>query len=250
MERPRNTRDDDDTLLFKSMLPMKTMVGVGLLLGAIPGMKAGSASSWIPFCAGAAMVFVGTLSNVFKTLITGKSSDPMAQEVRRGRKTAIIEGDFVVFLIGARPNKFVDGFFKWMGDAMEEMLIEQEENPEIGCLGSESFVGPTGTMLVQYWKSMDQLQKYARRSSNKHSSPWATMMAKGRESADYGFWHEAFEVKAGKYDAIYVNCPPLLLGNCRNVQLVQAEGTMKSAAGRLRKTDGEDYPTNIGVPDY
>lgn len=227
------------------------MVGFGLLLGALPGvMTTGGTGSWVAFGAGAVMVFAGTLLNFFTTVLTGKSNDPLTKAVVRGRKTAVIEGDFVVFMIGARPNKYMDGFFKWMGDAMEAMIKEQEENPEIGCLGSESFVGDSGTLLVQYWKSMDHLNRYARSNTNKHASPWAKLMKMGRESADYGFYHEAYEVKAGAYDCIYVNLPPMLLGNCRGVQLVQAEGKMKSAAGRLGKTDGEDYPTNIGKPDY
>jgi hypothetical protein len=239
----------DDTELFKNLLPIKTMVGAGLVLGAAPGIPFGWIS-WIPFLIGATMVVVGTLARVLLTALTGKSSDPLTRLVVRGRKTAVIEGDFVVFHIGARPNKQLDQFYKWMGEATDAMLKEQEENPDIGCLGTEMYFGRKGGILIQYWRSTDHLNKFARSRTNSHAGPWAKLMAKARENADYGFWHEAFEVKAGKYDTVYINCPPMLLGNCRSVNLVQAEGKMQSGAGRLGKTDGSDYPSEIGKPDY
>jgi len=238
------------------------MVGFGMILGAAPVLLfsrgsakttitgASAAAAWIPLVTGAAMVFIGTLSKVLTTALLGHSMDPLSRHVIAGRKTAIRKGDFVVFHLGARPHKGVDAFFKWMGDAFEEICDELEAHPEYGCLGSEQFFGVTGGLLVQYWASLDALNAYARNKSNTHASPWAKLMKKGRESSDYGFYHEAFEVKDGKYDAIYVNCPPMLLGNCLGVELASCDGQYSSAAGRAGKTDGSDYPTDLGNPDY
>lgn len=220
---------------------MKAMVGLGVLVGTV--------MPWQLSLLFGAMMVGGTFVRAILSRM-GLYTDPITKQVVRGRKTALVKGDFVVFHLGSRANRHVDGFYKWMGDAFEEMGRELEDNPDSGCLGSETYVGVTGTLLVQYWKSLDHLNAWARSSTNSHSGPWAKLMKMGRESADYGFWHEAFEVKAGKYDAIYVNCPPMLLGNCRNVELEQASGKMSSAAGRAGKSDGTDYPTHIGKPDY
>ena len=133
---------------------------------------------------------------------------------------------------------------------MDAMLAELEANPELGCLGGERFFGTIGPMTVQYWKSMEHLTAYARSMNNQHASPWAKLMKKGRESLDYGFWHEAFIVKAGQHESIYINCPPLMLGNCRGVDLVQVEGKNNSAAGRAGRSEMTEYPSNIGKPDY
>ena len=53
-----------------------------------------------------------------------------------------------------------------------------------------------------------------------------------------GFWHESFKVHAGEYEAIYINCPQILLGKAGT--LVKAEGKRNTARGRLGITDGMD----------
>lgn len=242
MPRVRTIREfQDETLLFKSMLPIKAMIGVGLLISTVMPWK-------VSLALGFAMVG-GTLVKAILSRM-GLYTDPLTKQVLKRRKMALIKGDFVVFHIGARANRHVDGNYKWMGDAFEMMTQELEDNPDLGCLGVEAYVGKTGTISIQYWKSLDQLNAWARSSSNTHSGAWARLMKMGRETTDYGFWHEAFEVKNGKYDAIYVNMPPLLLGNCRNVELKQISGKMSSAAGRAGNSDGTDYATHLGKPDY
>lgn len=61
------------------------------------------------------------------------------------------------------------------------------------------------------------------------------------KTTDYGIWHEAFEVKAGKFDTIYGHCPPMMLANCHEVQLRDCKEQHASRG----KTDGSDYPTDI-----
>ena len=105
-------------------------------------------------------------------------------------------------------------------------------------------------MTVQYWKSLEHLTAYARNMNGQHASPWAKLMKMGRECPDYGFWHEAFIVRGGEYETIFVNCPPMMLGNCHETKLVQLEGKNNSVAGRAGRSDGNDYATEIGQPDY
>ncbi|CAB9527548.1 expressed unknown protein [Seminavis robusta] len=239
------------------------MVGLGILLGSLPGlvihmvMMATTTSIslvlvllFIPLLLGFGMMFQGTLYPVLYKKLTGSSVDVLTQRVLKGRKAAIRSGDFVVFLIGARANNDFDPYYQWMGDSMAKMWKELEDNPDLGCLSTEYYFGPTGHLTVQYWKSLDDLNRYARNMSNKHAGPWANLMAKGRMSSDYGFWHEAFEVKEGKYDAIYVNMPPIHLGNAIGSSLEDCKGKYTSAAGRAGKTDGSDYAKEIGSPDY
>ena len=69
------------------------------------------------------------------------------------RIAANIEGDFVIFLIGARINQW------WklhrsvpVARAMGRMIRELQAQPELGMLHVESWVGRT-TIMVQYWRS-------------------------------------------------------------------------------------------------
>ena len=59
-----------------------------------------------------------------------------------------------------------------------------------------------------------------------------------KSSGHIGFWHESFNVRAGEYEGIYVNCPQILLGKAGRV--VPATGQRRTALGRLGVTDGKD----------
>jgi hypothetical protein len=84
----------------------------------------------------------------------------MAKQVMTGRWTAQLEGDFVVFLIGARINS------KWQAlrgladlggrRGMRHMLDHLTEHPEKGLLGYEM----AGFTVIQYWRSFDHLEAF------------------------------------------------------------------------------------------
>ena len=97
----------------------------------------------------------------------------MAQVIEK-RVTAEIEGDFVVFLIGMRINK-VWKMWKWLPVffAMPRMLRELQDRPESGFLGAGQYMGsPRRPMLVQYWRSFEQLEAYARNRDAAHWPAW------------------------------------------------------------------------------
>src|SRR3954454_12060103 len=73
----------------------------------------------------------------------------MAKTINQ-RMTVKMEGDFVVFIIGMRINRWWK-FHKWLPVvlAMPRMLKELSHKPESGFLGAE--VGLAA--IVQYWKS-------------------------------------------------------------------------------------------------
>lgn len=148
-------------------------VAASVLLGAILPTKLAITGSVL------ALVGLGC-----KTLMqqTGIIVNPYAipKERQCKRMAGKIKGDFVVFLIGAsynKPFKF-DKDFKEMGDAMEAMVSELRENPELGMIHADSYAGVNqpghgpDTLIVQYWKSADLLRQYARSSTNKHFGPW------------------------------------------------------------------------------
>ena len=145
------------------------------------------------------------------------------------RMTAAIDGEFVVFLIGTRVNKPWK-IHKWLPVflAMPRMLRELKAHPEAGFLGSMS----AGTMIVQYWRSFDHLEQYARSRDHEHWPAWVAFnkrMAASR--ADVGIWHETYLVAAGKYEAVYSGMPPTGLAAAST--LIPATGRKESARGRI-----------------
>ena len=89
------------------------------------------------------------------------------------RMTAVAEGDFVVFLIGMRINKPWK-IHKWLpvAQAMSSMLNELNRTPDLGLLAHEQWFGRT-TIMVQYWKSFDHLEVYAKNKSLAHLPAWS-----------------------------------------------------------------------------
>ena len=90
-------------------------------------------------------------------------------EVISQRMAAEIQGDFVVFVIGMRINKPWK-LHKWVPVflAMPRMLKELKQQPGSGFLGSIS----GGMMIVQYWRSFEHLEAYARSHDHHHWPAW------------------------------------------------------------------------------
>ncbi len=113
------------------------------------------------------------------------------------RVTADIEGDFVVFLIGMRINRFWK-VWKWLPVffAMPRMLRELERKPESGFLGANQYFGsPRRPLTVQYWRSFEQLESYARSRDAAHWPAWVAFNKRVASNGDVGIWHETYLVR-------------------------------------------------------
>ena len=153
------------------------------------------------------------------------------------RMTAEIEGDFVVFVIGMRINKPWK-VHQWLPAflAMPRMLKELRAHPESGFLGSAS----GGLLLVQYWRSFEHLEAYARSHDGQHWPAWVAFNRRMRSSrGDVGIWHETYRIRAGDYEAVYSGMPRWGLANAGTQ--IPATGRKESARGRLR-LDGKSGP--------
>jgi hypothetical protein len=108
--------------------------------------------------------------------------------------TVEMEGEFVVFLIGLRVNKPWK-LHKWVPAllAMPRMLKELDAHPEAGCLAHSGF----GPAIVQYWRSFEHLEAYARAKDKKHWPAWVDFNRRvGGSRGDVGIWHETYIVNA------------------------------------------------------
>jgi hypothetical protein len=126
-------------------------------------------------------------------------------EINAQRLTVELEGDFVVFLIGMRINKPWK-VHKWLPVflAMPRMLKELSKRPESGFLGyTMGFPA-----IVQYWRSFEQLEAYARGKDLSHWPAWVAFNKQiGGSRGDVGIWHETYRVAAGQYEAVYSGMP-------------------------------------------
>jgi hypothetical protein len=66
---------------------------------------------------------------------------------------------------------------------------------------------PSGPILVQYWRSTEQLQRSARDSLLPHLAAWRMFNRWVGFTGDVGFWHETYVVQPGQYETVYGNMP-------------------------------------------
>jgi hypothetical protein len=125
-----------------------------------------------------------------------------------GRYAAQSEQPFVVFLIGMRVNRLW-AVHKWLPvtQAMPRMLRELFTQPELGLLHAEYALTWRGVMVLQYWRSFDQLHAYAHARNAAHLPAWAAFNRAVGNNGSVGIWHETYEVAPGHYETVYGNMP-------------------------------------------
>ncbi len=153
-------------------------------------------------------------------------------ELIQERVTVANDQELVVFLIGMRVNKIWKAQ-KWVpvAIAMTRMLKELNEHPEMGFLGAEMTMNFPTTLMVQYWRSFEDLAVYAGNRNAVHLPAWREFNRRIGSNGDVGIWHETYRVPAGHYEAIYNNMPKFGLG--RIFPLVPAIGQRESARTRI-----------------
>ena len=131
-------------------------------------------------------------------------------KVQPGRFTATIEGDFVVFVIGMRFNKLWKPH-KWLPVfmAMPKMLAELARHPEKGMLGARTMISGRTITVLQYWRSFEQLERFAKDKDDPHLEAWRKFNQRVGPSGDVGIFHETYKVGAGQHESVYANMPTM-----------------------------------------
>jgi hypothetical protein len=133
-------------------------------------------------------------------------------DVAGRRMMAEIDGDFVVFLIGARLNRKLQLARSLLDlggrKGMRHMLDHLVAHPEKGLLAYEMGL-PT---IVQYWRSFEHLEAFANDQDDPHLDAWRQYWRRVGRSDRTGIWHETYLIRAGQYEAVYGNMPPHGLG--------------------------------------
>jgi len=171
----------------------------------------------------------------------------MRQPTFRGRHTATIDGDLVVFLIGMRINKLWKVHRWWpVFRAMPPMLRELSRDPDSGLLGVTKGMLGGGPALVQYWRSFEDLERFARDPAAHHLPAWRAFNQRVRASGDVGIWHETYRVHAGEYEAIYANMPRIGLAGAADHEPLEDTST---AAQRIGARPGHGSPDQARLVD-
>lgn len=159
----------------------------------------------------------------------------MKKQIYTGRYTTENSDPVVVFLIGMRINKPL-ALNKWLPvfNAMPGMIRELYTHKEdLGFLSMESFFGLKTTVMIQYWRSTEDLLKYAK--NERHLTAWKNFNKKIGNNDAVGIYHETYEVKPGNYESVYGNMP--IYGLAKAMEHIQINGDSNSARKRLKNPE-------------
>jgi hypothetical protein len=153
-------------------------------------------------------------------------------KIFNGRYTAKTDEPFVVFLIGMRVNKWwrID---KWLpvSNAMNPMMQALYTKPEKGFLHAEFFWNFNGPVLIQYWRSFEDLEQFARNPSDPHLGPWKKFNQAVGNDGTVGIWHETYTMKPDQFESVYGNMQGF--GLAAAMEHVEATGHRQTARMRL-----------------
>ena len=155
--------------------------------------------------------------------------------VLEGRRTADLAGrdEVVVFLIGMRVNRLWQ-VWRWAPvlAAMPRMIAELVKDPSRGMLGRpRTFLSGRVVLVVQYWNSFEDLERYARDRQAQHLPAWRAFNRRIRDNGSVGIYHETYRVPAADLETVYANMPAF--GLAAATSAVPVAGGRHTAAARL-----------------
>lgn len=132
----------------------------------------------------------------------------MSQEIFEGRFTAKTNQQFVVFLVGMRINK-LRSIFKCLPlfRRFVAMVYQLKANKSHGLLGAKRWFAWREIMYIQYWDSLESLEKFAQSKEGAHIQAWREYNLMFAKSAELGIWHEKYLLDAEQVDCVYSNMP-------------------------------------------
>lgn len=156
-------------------------------------------------------------------------------KVLAGRRTADwgARDEIVVFLIGMRINRPWQ-VWRWLPVllAMPRMIIELVRDPSRGLAGRpRTFLSGRVIMLVQYWNSFEDLERYARDPKAEHLPAWRAFNKQIRDNSTVGIFHETYRVPSANSETVYVNMPAFGLAGATSA--VPLKSGRHTAAARL-----------------
>ena len=155
---------------------------------------------------------------------------------------------FVVFLIGMQVNK-LSALPKAFTVARQFTQMTQvlAQHPEKGYLSGELFfrISPAvTTLLLSYWRSFEDLERFARSKDDPHLAAWQAFVKKVGYDGSLGIWHETYAIEPGKYEVVYANMPLFGLAGATQNAIPVRGGHRNGARGR--KTGGtETVPADL-----
>ncbi len=140
------------------------------------------------------------------------------------RVTHAYDGPLAVFLIGLRVHQpWRLRVVRTAVTAMPRMVAELEANKaaaergeaeHLGYLGSRSTADLTGTTMIQWWRSVDDVYAYANAAAREHRPAWLDFHRAAASAPDaVTIWHETYRVEPHGAESVYAGPRPFGLAD-------------------------------------
>ncbi|KAJ9484780.1 hypothetical protein VN97_g8588 [Penicillium thymicola] len=229
-DRPQRTRGHTLERLILNHLSLSSWLLIGCLFHSLILTLTPSVYAQIPVLAALAILGVRLINTVLITY--GLIKNPYLEGVIPHKYAAQIPDAYgeisdvpaservVCFHLGAKFNHPAGIFAadaREMGNHLSKMICELDDN-----MGSNGFLGGSQwqsydergaleTNFIAYWRSIEDVHRFAYGEKHRKAWDWYNSLAKER-SAVLGINHEIFSSEPGQWEAIYGSFQPTLLG--------------------------------------
>lgn len=149
--------------------------------------------------------------------------------------------EVVVFVVGMRIHRWRKVRSWWPAfTGMPKMLAELRAEPAEGLLAAQSAFAGRTFFVVQYWRSAEDLGRYARDPQRLHAPAWSAFNKAAAGSGHVGLFHETYVVPASAIESRYANMVPF--------GLAQAFGA--SGRGETRPRTGAEDRLGVTEPEF
>ena len=168
------------------------------------------------------------------------AADAAPRGVRGGQYVAdVLSEDAVVFVIGMRFNRWRRIRSWWpVFTGMPRMLAELQER-DAGLLGARTFWSGRTLMVVQHWRSAEELGAYARDPGFRHARAWGEFNKRAAATGDVGIYHETYVVPRDRIETRYANMPAFGLAAAHAGRPRGVPAPRTAADDRLGSTEPE-----------
>jgi hypothetical protein len=91
--------------------------------------------------------------------------------------------------------------------------------------------------MVQYWRSFEDLERFAKDQDDPHLEPWRTYWRRVGKADRTGIWHETYVVRRDELEVIYGNMPAFGLAKAtRPVPVAEARQARERMAAGSRQS--------------
>jgi hypothetical protein len=147
--------------------------------------------------------------------------------------------DAVVFVIGMRINRLRKVRTWWpVFTGMPKMLKELQE-ADAGLLQAHTLWAGRVFLVIQYWRSAEELGAYARDSRFTHAKAWGEFNKKAAATGHVGIFHETYVVPRNRIETLYGNMAPFGLAAAHGSVERGAASVVTQANRRLATTEPE-----------